>query len=98
MNYSESSDIKRSTWDEFRDSGLLRVVNNILHIFGWCLVIEMDEDLEEVTAVYPARCKYDGFSEDEVRAYQKLGAHLSRDEWFIKNNARRMADFEERNS
>lgn len=97
MNYSESSDRVRATWVEFRDSGLLRFVNNFLHIFGWSIVITMDK-AGEIVSVYPARTKYDGFSEDEERAYQKLGAHLSRDQWFIDNNERRKSDLEERNS
>lgn len=32
---------------EFRESGLLLFVNTFLHIFGWVIVIEMDDDGNE---------------------------------------------------
>ena len=43
---------KEATWKEFRENGLL-FVNTFLHIFGWCIVIECDDDGDY--RAYPAR-------------------------------------------
>ena len=55
------------SWQEFRDSGLLFIVNQLLHIFGWAIVFEW-EDYEkskttEPDRIYPARVKFRGFDE-----------------------------------
>jgi hypothetical protein len=56
--------VEKRTWKEFRDSGLLWFVNRIIHVFGWALVLEVDEDdNDKVTKVYPARVKFRGFNE-----------------------------------
>lgn len=52
--------MERKSWSEFRDSGLLWWINSILHIFGWAIVIEFNDDIK----AYPARVKYRGFEED----------------------------------
>lgn len=53
--------ITRKTWKEFRESGLLWFINSILHLFGWCITVEIKDD--EIVNAYPARCKFRGFSE-----------------------------------
>lgn len=56
--------VEKRTWKEFRDSGLLWFVNRIIHVFGWAIVLEVDEDDEDkVTKVYPARVKFRGFDQ-----------------------------------
>lgn len=56
--------VEKRTWKEFRDSGLLWFVNRIIHVFGWALVLEVDEDdNDKVTKAYPARVKFRGFNE-----------------------------------
>lgn len=55
--------ITKKTWDEFRDSGLLWFVNRSLHLLGWEICVEFDEN-KKISNVYPARCKISGFSED----------------------------------
>ena len=55
--------IKKKTWDEFRISGLLWLMNSILHLFGWAIVCEIG-DGGKVSEVYPARCKFRGFAEE----------------------------------
>ena len=56
--------IKKKTWKEFRDTGLLWWINMILHTFGWTIVYEIDDG--EITNVYPARTKFRGFSESSI--------------------------------
>ena len=75
-NTEKSFDMK--TWYEFRGTGLLLFVNMFLHMFGWAIVIEADDD-ELVHAVYPARTKYRGFNEDSIaKAYKKLSAYVAK--------------------
>lgn len=57
--------IEERTWEEFRNSGLLWFINTILQIFGWSLVVELDDD-KSIKRCYPARSHYRGFSEDIV--------------------------------
>lgn len=74
-NAEKAFDMK--TWYEFRGTGLLLFVNMFLHMFGWAIVVEVDDDL--VQAVYPARTKYRGFSEDSIaKAYKKLSAYVAK--------------------
>ena len=62
-------------WKEFRDSGLLWFINTILHLFGWAIVMEMDND--EILDVYPARVEFRGFSEDRnARGYEQVTKYL----------------------
>lgn len=68
--------MKRRTWDEFRASGLLWWVNRALHLFGWAIVVEM-EDGEAIDA-YPAKVEFRGFEQqDETEGFQKLTNHLA---------------------
>ena len=53
--------VDRKTWKEFRDSKLLWFVNMILHVFGWAIVIDINDN--EIVDVYPARVQFRGFSE-----------------------------------
>lgn len=72
--------LTESTWNEFRDAGLLWWINRTLHLFGWALVIEQDEETKEINRVYPARCNFRGFCEDvEANGFRNLTNHL-RDE------------------
>ena len=53
--------IERKGWGEFKDSKLLWLVNRTLHIFGWAIVLNIDEG--KVIDAYPARVKFRGFDE-----------------------------------
>lgn len=75
--------LNKKSWCEFRKTGLLWFVNSILHLFGWVIVFEFSdgartfEDDTELTAVYPARTKYRGFSEmDTMDGYKKVTEYL----------------------
>lgn len=71
--------ITRKTWNEFRESGLLWLINTILHAFGWAIVFGYDENNEPL--VYPARVKFRGFPQNvNTDGYIKVSK-------FIKDNA-----------
>ena len=53
--------IEIKDWKEFKDSGLLWYANLFLHAFGWCLLVEQDDD-GNVIAGFPARTDFRGFS------------------------------------
>ncbi|CQR73314.1 hypothetical protein SOV_50970 [Sporomusa ovata DSM 2662] len=53
--------VSEKSIEEFRESGMLWLINNLLHIFGWAVVVETDGD--KVVRMYPARVKFRGFSE-----------------------------------
>lgn len=55
--------VENKTWDEFRSTGLLWYINTILHVFGWAIVLRVDEQTDEVVGAAPSRVKYRGFSE-----------------------------------
>ena len=70
--------VNKKTWKEFKESGLLWFINTILHMFGWAIVIEID-DTKEVTNCYPARVKFRGFDEKSTEeGYIKVTEYLSK--------------------
>lgn len=70
-NYEERS------WGEFTNAGLLWWVNRSLHLFGWAIVREEDDD-GVIQRVYPARCRVRGFSPDaEDRGFERLTRHIA---------------------
>ena len=76
--------VTKKEWSEFRSTGLLLFINQILHVFGWAIVFEMDED--QVKSVYPARVKFRGFNHEDVSdSYEKISKYM-------KNNASDLYD------
>lgn len=68
--------ITEKSWEEFRDSGLLFITNQFLHIFGYALVYEFDDN-EEISKVYPARVKFRGFGGKQIEeGYQKISKYM----------------------
>lgn len=67
--------ITKKTWEEFRETGLLLIINQILHIFGWAIVVEIDG--EKVVSCYPARVQFRGFNDSSVeKAYLKVSEYM----------------------
>ncbi len=67
--------VTKKGWSEFRSTGLVLIINQILHIFGWALVFEIEKD--EIKNVYPARVKFRGFDNKSTdEAYQKLSKYM----------------------
>jgi len=81
--------VKKKTWKEFRDSGLLWWINMILHTLGWAIVFDYsDYDKEKndgtIKEVYPARVKFRGFDEkSNTEGYQRISK-------YIKKNAKQL--------
>ena len=71
--------VERENWLYFRSTGLLHFVNMFLHIFGWCIVIELDEFTKELKDVYPARCNFNGFTEKDEESFKKLRRFMDED-------------------
>ena len=65
-------------WAEFRETGLLFYINQVLHAFGWAITVEVDEeDHGVVTRAYPARVRFRGFSGESMdKGYKKIGVYL----------------------
>lgn len=67
--------VNKKDWNEFRITGLVLIINQILHIFGWAIVFEIENN--EVKNVYPARVKFRGFDNDSTdEAYRKVSEYL----------------------
>lgn len=67
--------VTKKEWSEFRSTGLVLIVNQILHIFGWALVFEIEND--EIKNVYPSRVKFRGFDNKSTdEAYKKLSKYM----------------------
>ena len=68
--------LEKKAWKEFKDSGLLWLVNMNLHLFGWALVLHVDGD--DIVNAYPSRTKFRGFSEDcNTKGYEKVTKYLN---------------------
>ncbi|MBA4293806.1 hypothetical protein C0431_12660 [bacterium] len=72
----ENDMVKKRTWKEFRENGLLWMINTTLHMFGWSIVVEADGD-GNIRHAYPARVRFRGFSEkSNTDGYIKVTEHL----------------------
>lgn len=68
--------VTKKEWKEFRSTGLFLIVNQLLHVFGWALVMEFDTK-GKMTTVFPARVKYRGFTDDvQTKGYQMVLKYL----------------------
>lgn len=64
--------IKTISGKEFRESGALWFVNQILHLFGFVLTWNPETD-----EIKPAICKFRGFNEDlNTDGYRRLSKYL----------------------
>lgn len=68
--------VTKKSWAEFRATGLLLIINQLLHVFGWAIVLQFD-DTGNIEEVYPARVKYRGFDEKSIsESYIKVSEYL----------------------
>jgi len=70
---------RRHSWAEFRKAGMLWLVNRTLHMFGWAIVVEVDEATGEERGAYPVRTEWRVFTPDR----DELG-HTRVSEWMAK--------------
>ena len=67
--------IRRISWDEFRNYGMLWFVNRILHTFGLVLVYSVEDG--KITEVYPARTSFRGFPQStDCRGYINVSKYM----------------------
>ena len=52
---------------QFIDSGLLFLVNQVLHCFGWALIASIDDETNEVKSFTPKKVEYFGFRREDVQ-------------------------------
>ena len=75
----EAGTNRRHSWGAFREAGMLWAINRVLHMFGWAIVVEVDDDSGETVGAYPVRTEWRGFPRDrEDLGYQRTA------EWMEK--------------
>lgn len=90
---AESPPPQPSTWEEFREAGLLWWINRMLHLFGWAIVVEVEDVIgpdqtAKVARAYPARVPFRGFTDNvEIRNFRKLTTHIERELPRMKKDA-----------
>lgn len=68
--------VQKKSWAEFRKSGLVLIINQILHVFGWAIAFDIGAD-GEIKDVFPARVKFRGFDNDTVdQNYLNVAAYM----------------------
>ena len=68
--------VTKKSWKEFQETGLLLYINQVLHVFGWAIVIEIDD--EKIINCYPARVKFRGFDKKNVvESYIKISKYMN---------------------
>lgn len=73
--------VDKKTWSEFKETGLLLFINNILHVFGWAIVFATDKE-GKIIDVYPARVKFRGFDGENSSE-----SHLKIAKWIDANHS-----------
>jgi hypothetical protein len=69
--------VQQKGWEEFRAAGLLWWVNRALHLFGWAVVVIVEEGTDRVRDAYPARVKFRGFdAQSETEGFTRLSAYM----------------------
>ena len=78
--------VKKDNWEEFRNSKLLWFVNRTLHVFGWAIILVIDDN-GKCTEAYPARVKFRGFDEkSETEGFYGLTKYLEENIKSIKED------------
>jgi hypothetical protein len=54
---------------QFIESGLLFLVNQLLHCFGWALIASIDDETNEVKSFTPKKVEYFGFDKAGVQKH-----------------------------
>lgn len=68
--------VNKKTWEEFRNSGMLFWINQLLHTFGWAIVFDIDNN--KIIDVYPARVKFRGFGEKQIeQGYKDISKFMA---------------------
>lgn len=69
--------VMEKSWAEFRSIGLLWWINQILHVFGWAIVVTVDE-VGDIVDAYPARVRFRGFHERaQEEGYRNISRYMA---------------------
>lgn len=72
--------MERKSWEEFRATGLVLFINQVLHVFGWAVVFDIDDESGNVNDVYMARVKFRGFDHQSVsEEYTKITEYIHKE-------------------
>lgn len=72
----DSPCLVKKSWDEFRSTGLVVLINSILHVFGWAITFDVDDN-DNVVDAYIARTTFRGFGSDAVEeSYKKISKYM----------------------
>ena len=78
--------MNKKSWEEFRAAGLLWFINSILHVFGWAIVMTVENGV--IINAFPARVEYRGFSEkDSSDGYLKVARYMKENAEAIEQEA-----------
>lgn len=67
---------------------MLWFTNRLLHIFGWAIVVSVD-DAGSIIDAYPARVRFRGFSEKiEANGFEKVSAFLNQESQNLLDESR----------
>lgn len=78
--------ITEKTWTDFQKTGLLLVINQVLHLFGWAIVMRYKDG--QIVECYPARVKFRGFdNESVIEAYKNVTNHVAENIEELKEEA-----------
>ena len=79
--------VAEKSWEEFRETGLFVFLNTFLHIFGWAIVMEIDNG--KILRVYPARVKFRGFDEKSTeKAYLRITEYMNNNSSVLLDEAK----------
>jgi hypothetical protein len=78
------------TWAEFRKTGLFLIVNQLLHVFGWSLIIQTEKDKpDEIIGVLAARVVFRGFNEQgQGEDYTRVTEYMAQEAADLLNEVR----------
>ncbi len=78
--------IEKRTWKEFKATGMLWLANRILHLYGWAIILEIDEG--KVVKAYPARVKFRGFDEkSETKGFKAVANFITQNAVILEEEA-----------
>lgn len=81
--------VEERSWEEFRNVGLLWWINTMLHMFGWAIVVILEDDKKTISKVYPARVRFRGFSDEaNTDGYIKVTEHLQQNIYDLVEEAK----------
>lgn len=68
--------VTEKSWKEFQDTGLLFYINQILHVFGWAICLDVNDE-GDVTRAFPSRVKFRGFGAESIdRGYTRVTKYM----------------------